>query len=381
MSLSDRSSEHHDHLLIPKRHFYIGTGIFVLVVLTLIGLIFFGVLGIQSNDAPITEELLRKLNSLEAKVNDTTQKMNEVFRLKEKIDQQLNPKSNLNKPGDGKGGLYEPLEPLHLSNDRVRLSQSLRALDQSMSQIDRQLPVLKDQLNQSLITLSKLPEGVPLVGDYKVTSEFGGRPDPFMSKSSLHSGVDFSAAIGTPVLAAAQGIVTKVVRNDPGFGNFIEITHAKNVVTKYAHLDQVLVSNDDNLSKGTLIGTVGNTGRSTGAHLHFEIHVDNLPIDPMSIISPYPVKPNAASLGVYQASVQAKCANLKLILKDPNSPLMKDCLARGGLPSDEIVIAKRAKDSIKYNKTQKETGFANTNHCAMIDEENRLIIGTKASCQ
>jgi len=381
MSLPERTPEHRDHLLIPKRPFYIGVTLFALTMLGVLVALLFGWLNFQFEQTPVNEELVSKLNSLETKINDTTQKMNDVFRLKEKIDQQFFPKSTTNKPGDGKGGLFQPIESLELSKSSSSLLSSLNALDQSMSKIDQQLPILKEQLNQSLVTLSRLPEGVPLVGEYKITSEFGGRADPFFTKSSLHSGVDFSAAIGTPVLAAAPGVVVKAVQHDPGFGNFIEIVHDKNVLTKYAHLDQILVGINDKVGKGSLIGTVGNTGRSTGSHLHFEVHVNNQPVDPMSIISPYPVKPNAASLGMYQASVQAKCANLKLIVKDKNSPLMKDCLARGGTTNDEIVIAKRANDSIKFKGSQKETGFANTNHCSKIDEENRLIIGTKDSCQ
>jgi murein DD-endopeptidase MepM/ murein hydrolase activator NlpD len=376
MSLQESSnaqSEH--HLLIPKRHVYLGAGVIVLCILILIA---FGLkIGFQNNSESLNQELISKLNALESKVNETAQQMNEVFRLKEKIDKQL-PTNNPNpaKPGDGKGGLFAPIEPLHLSDENVQLSHSLRALDTSMSQINKQLPLLKDQLNRSLVLLSHLPEGVPLIGPYKLTSEFGDRSDPFVNKAALHSGVDFSAPIGTPVLSTANGIITKAVLNDVGYGNFVEVTHAQGVITKYAHLDQILVSKDDKVGKGSLIGTVGNTGRSTGSHLHFEVLVNNTPVDPMSVISPYPVKPNASSLGMYQASVSAKCANLKLIVNDVNSPLMKECLSRGGMPVDQIIMAKRTKE---FAKAQKETGFP-TNHCTKIDEENRLIVGTKSAC-
>lgn len=379
MSLQESSnSQNEHHLLIPKRHLYLGVGIAVFCILLLVLFIVFGsALGLKGNSEPVNQELITKLNSLESKVNDTAQQMNEVFRLKEKIDKQLPTKPNPSKPGDGKGGLFTPIEQLHLSNEGVALSSSIRAIDASMSQINQQLPLLKDQLNRSLALLSNLPEGVPLIGAYKITSEFGGRADPFMNKSALHSGVDFSAPIGTPVLSTANGIISKVAFNDVGYGHFIEITHPQGVVTKYAHLDQILVSKDDKVGKGSLIGTVGNTGRSTGSHLHFEVIVNNTPVDPMSVISPYPVKPNTASLGMYQASVSAKCANLKLIVSDANSPLMKECLSRGGMPVDQVIMAKRTKD---FSKAQKETGFP-TNHCAKIDEENRLIVGTKSACQ
>lgn len=376
MSLQESSNTQNEHhLLIPKRHVYLGAGFILLCVLILIA---FGLkIGFKNNSESLNHDLISKLNALESKVNETAQQMNEVFRLKEKIDKQLpTNKPNPAKPGDGKGGLFSPIEPLNLSDENVEFAHSLRALDTSMSQINKQLPLLKDQLNRSLVLLSHLPEGVPLIGAYKLTSEFGDRSDPFVNKAALHAGVDFSAPIGTPVLSTANGIISKAVLNDVGYGNFVEITHAQGVITKYAHLDQILVSKDDKVGKGSLIGTVGNTGRSTGPHLHFEVLVNNTPVDPMSVISPYPVKPNAASLGMYQASVSAKCANLKLIVNDVNSPLMKECLSRGGMPVDQIIMAKRTKE---FAKAQKETGFP-TNHCAKIDEENRLIVGTKSAC-
>lgn len=379
MSLQESSTTQSErHLLIPKRHVYLGVGLIVFCVLLLLILIGFGLkVGFNHQSESLNQELISKLNALESKVNETAQQMNEVFHLKEKIDKQLPTKPSSNKPGEGKGGLFIPIEPLQLSDESVTLSKSLRAIDSSMTQINQQLPLLKDQLNRSLTLLSNLPEGVPLIGAYKVTSEFGGRADPFMNKAAAHSGVDFSAPIGTPVLSTANGIISKVAFNDVGYGHFIEITHAQGVITKYAHLDQILVNKDDKVGKGSLIGTVGNTGRSTGSHLHFEVIVNNVPVDPMSVISPYPVKPNAASLGMYQASVSAKCANLKLIVNDVNSPLMKECLSRGGMPVDQVIMAKRTKD---FAKAEKETGFP-TNHCAKIDEENRLIVGTKSACQ
>jgi murein DD-endopeptidase MepM/ murein hydrolase activator NlpD len=375
-SIESSSTPQERHLLIPKRHVYIGVGILVLCVLAFLVLLAMGLkVGFNQNLEPLSAEMISKLNALETKVNDTAQQVNEVFRLKEKIDQQL-PKKVPANPGDGKGGIFQPIPMIDVTREDRGLSSSLLNINSSMSQISRQLPELKDQLNRSLVLLSNLPEGVPLIGTYKLTSEFGDRSDPFVTKAALHTGVDFSAPVGTPVLSTANGVVSKSVLNDSGYGNFIEITHAQGVITKYAHLDQVLVSKDEKVTKGSLIGTVGNTGRSTGSHLHFEVIVDNLPVNPMSVISPYPVKPNAASLGMYQANVSAKCANLKLILNDVNSPLMKECLARGGLQTDQLVIAKRSKD---LSKAQKETG-STTNHCTTIDDENRLIVGTKSAC-
>jgi hypothetical protein len=235
---------------------------------------------------------------------------------------------------------------------------------------------LKVSLSDTLISLSNLPNGVPLAGPYSLSSEYGIRLDPFINKPAMHTGVDFSATIGTPVLAAAPGVVSKIVEGDSGYGNFIEITHPKGIVTKYAHLNEILVKANQNLNKGDLIGTVGNTGRSTGPHLHFEILANNAPIDPMGVISPYPVKPNPSEIAIYSASTKAKCANLKLLVSDMNSPLMRECLQSGGKNVNEMLLAKRAQDNLK---AAKPNGFPN--HCYKVDQENRLIVGTKSACE
>lgn len=368
-----------DHISIKKSHLTI-----VLVVLICICAATLGILianGLKFGFGPkldeeMNAEMAIRLNALENKLNGSIKQLNEIILLKEKLEKQA-PNEKVVPPTSGKGGIFIPVEPLSIekeANNSVRTA--IEKFDQRISDIDRSIPRLKEPLSLALVSLSNLPNGVPLAGSYTLSSEYGMRVDPLTNRSALHSGVDFSAPIGTPVLSAAPGIVTKVVELDPGYGNFIEISHPKGIVTKYAHLNEILVRQFQTLNKGDLIGTVGSTGRSSGPHLHFEILANGEFVDPMGVISPYPVRANVGSIAVYSATVKAKCANLKLIISDEKSPLMQECLRSGGKNANEIMLAKRAQESLKNQKTN---GFPN--HCYKVDQENRLIVGTKSACE
>ncbi len=101
----------------------------------------------------------------------------------------------------------------------------------------------------------------------------------------MHSGIDIAGAIGTPVKAAAAGTVEFASWTNGGYGNLIDIRHADGSMTRYAHLDRVLVRQGDCVSQGQMIGEMGSTGRSTGPHLHFEIHlVGQGAVDPMAYL-------------------------------------------------------------------------------------------------
>jgi len=115
----------------------------------------------------------------------------------------------------------------------------------------------------------KLPVGNPLPGA-AISSSFGKRVDPFHRKSAFHSGIDFKAKSGTPVLASGSGKVIKAGRNG-GYGLMVEIDHGHGITTRYAHLSKILVKAGARVSDKQKIGRVGSTGRSTGPHLHYEV--------------------------------------------------------------------------------------------------------------
>lgn len=117
-----------------------------------------------------------------------------------------------------------------------------------------------------------------------VTSEFGMRTHPILKTRKFHSGMDFHASQGTPVLAAHDG---KIVRAEffSSYGNTIDILGSNGLLTRYAHLSKINVTNGASVSAGQPIGNVGSTGRSTGPHLHFEVRINDNPVNPVSFIN------------------------------------------------------------------------------------------------
>jgi len=129
--------------------------------------------------------------------------------------------------------------------------------------------------------LRKTPSIWPVKGF--ITDGFGYRIDPFTGKRAFHKGIDISARRGTPIIAPADGIVTKAGKTK-GYGNSVVISHQNNITTRYGHLKDIFVKKGQRVKRGDVIGTVGNTGRSTGPHLHFEILVNGKPVNPKDYI-------------------------------------------------------------------------------------------------
>ncbi len=113
-----------------------------------------------------------------------------------------------------------------------------------------------------------------------VTSSFGDREDPFSGNEAIHKGVDIAANSGTDIKCAAEGTVLSVGYDEFGYGNYIIIQHSQSVETLYAHCSRIIAKKGQKVKAGEVLAKVGNTGRSTGSHLHFEISVNGLQIDP-----------------------------------------------------------------------------------------------------
>jgi murein DD-endopeptidase MepM/ murein hydrolase activator NlpD len=133
-----------------------------------------------------------------------------------------------------------------------------------------------DRLTRTLLTV---PVRKPLAGEMETSSGFGVRLDPFIRAPAMHTGLDFRGATGEPVRATAAGKVTTAGWNG-GYGRLIEIDHGNGFSTRYGHLSEILVSEDQLIKPGQLIGRVGSTGRSTGPHLHYETRIDGDAVDP-----------------------------------------------------------------------------------------------------
>ena len=178
------------------------------------------------------------------------------------------------KPGkDGRGG---PLIAAPLSADDLQ-----RAVDTLAQQLDAKgdtWSMLENQLLDERIRKNLLPTSLPLDSGWNISS-FGWRLDPITGESARHEGVDFTADVGTPVKSAAAGVVVNVERH-PQYGNLVEIDHGNDLVTRYAHCSQILVQPGTLVKRGQLIAEVGNTGRTTGPHLHFEVRIKGIAQNP-----------------------------------------------------------------------------------------------------
>ena len=145
--------------------------------------------------------------------------------------------------------------------------------------LDRTLVRL--QAAQRLI--AALPLSSPL-DSYRITSPFGTRKDPMTGRRAVHRGVDMAAPWNARALAPAPGRVIRAGRH-PAYGLMVEVDHGMGIVTRYAHLKKLLVKKGDKVDFRQPVGVVGNTGRSTGPHLHYEIRIDGEPLDPAGFIA------------------------------------------------------------------------------------------------
>ena len=133
-------------------------------------------------------------------------------------------------------------------------------------------------------THSSTPTIYPLKGEVTISSKYGKRVHPISHESKMHNGIDFKAELGTSVIATADGIVLKVEFLPKGYGNKITIQHDGNIQTIYAQLETVKVKEGDQVSQKDIIAAVGNSGKSTGPHLHYEVIVNHNFVDPLQFI-------------------------------------------------------------------------------------------------
>jgi murein DD-endopeptidase MepM/ murein hydrolase activator NlpD len=163
------------------------------------------------------------------------------------------------------------------------LQATLSDLDQLTSQNTDLLTVMESRLFDQKIRNMMVPTQQPVKAGH-VGSSFGWRIDPFTGRSALHTGLDFQADPGTPILAAAGGVVV-AQEVHPAYGNMVEIDHGNDLITRYAHASKVWVRIGDLVKRGQKIADVGTTGRSTGPHLHFEVMVQGVPQDPQKFLA------------------------------------------------------------------------------------------------
>lgn len=147
---------------------------------------------------------------------------------------------------------------------------------------EQQLGILESLFHNRKLADETWLSGQPVEKGW-VSSQYGMRTDPFSGSRTMHNGIDFAGKEGSNVLAVAAGVVTWT-GSESGYGNMVEISHGDGFVTRYAHNKQNLVAPGDLVRKGDPIALVGTTGRSTGAHVHYEVYKHGRPVDPSSYV-------------------------------------------------------------------------------------------------
>lgn len=162
-----------------------------------------------------------------------------------------------------------------------RLRQEVERFRDLASQQETSLEALVEQLRGRRDLLARTPSIWPTQG--WLTCGFGYRQSPFTGLREFHRGVDVSAKPGTPVIAPADGVVVEA-GNDPDYGNIVRLDHGLGYKTFYAHLSETVVKKGQRVHRGQMIGNVGNTGRSTGPHLHYEVHLNGTAMNPLRYV-------------------------------------------------------------------------------------------------
>ncbi|WP_407470768.1 M23 family metallopeptidase [Xanthomonas campestris] len=178
----------------------------------------------------------------------------------------------------GVGGGDEPVNDMPVQS----LKQDLGQLEQQFSASGQQLNVLASLMFDHQLEQNSVPSRMPIRNTY-ITSGFGGRADPFDGGSAFHKGVDFHANVGDPVMSVADGVVSYAgVRG--GYGNVVEVDHGNGYVTRYAHNSRLVVKVGDLVRAGQQVAKAGSSGRSTGAHVHFEVWADGRVVNPRKFL-------------------------------------------------------------------------------------------------
>jgi len=216
----------------------------------------------------------REINAVAARVGELQIQANRLNALGERLAKDgkfTDGEFNFDKlPGAGGDETVEDVKSKDLLSD-------LSALQVQFDNSGRQLSVLEAMLFDQHLEMSRTPSTLP--GRGYITSTFGTRSDPFSGGRAHHKGIDFEANIGDPVFAAADGVVSFTgVKN--GYGNVVEVDHGNGYTTLYAHNSAFTVRAGDLVRAGQQVAKAGSTGRSTGPHIHFEVHTNGVAVNP-----------------------------------------------------------------------------------------------------
>tara|TARA_Y100001970_G_scaffold134911_2_gene166054 strand:+ start:52350 stop:53285 length:936 start_codon:yes stop_codon:yes gene_type:complete len=238
----------------------------------------------QQNNSILEQKIIQQNNQIDILLNavnsikNRDENLRELLRLPS-IDDDIREL--------GVGGGIDSIKDLNDLNYLLPNQFDLDILLKNIDFIERSINLenlsyeeIENKINENLDYFLHYPAIYPVsVGKKSLTSRYGYRSDPFTKKRRFHEGDDFSCKIGVPVIATANGVV-KISKRYGSFGNYIEIDHGNGYVTAYGHLSKRIVKKGDKVVRGQEIGAVGNTGRSTAPHLHYEVQYNKKHVNP-----------------------------------------------------------------------------------------------------
>jgi murein DD-endopeptidase MepM/ murein hydrolase activator NlpD len=282
-------------ITLTRRHLVTAIAVFVLMLLTLSSMFsYLTVRHAAEIRLPFLQDMLRSISLEEAgRTRDLVRE--NLANMASRLGQMQGQLMQLDSLGERLAGMagvklkdVRPTPAQHegrggplLRPDSITPGALQQALDELARQVEARsaaLTTLESRILDERIRQNMLPTSVPVIDGVR-SSGFGWRADPFTGLSALHEGLDFNAEPGTPIHAAAAGIVQNVERH-PEYGNVVDIDHGDELITRYAHASLVLVKEGQIVKRGQQIAAVGSTGRSTGSHLHFEVRIKGVPQNP-----------------------------------------------------------------------------------------------------
>ena len=225
--------------------------------------------------------LNKKLTQIEAVVSHLEDRDNNLYRVY--FEASSIPEEQ-RKAGFGGVNRYKDLEGYDNSELIINTAKRLDILSKQTVVQSRSL----DEIERLAVNKAELIEAIPSIQPIKnedltrMASGYGYRIDPFTKKRRFHYGMDFSAKKGTPIYATGNGIVQRADNRSSGYGRHIRIDHGFGYISLYGHLEKYNVRRGQKVKRGDIIGFVGNTGRSVGPHVHYEIFKDNKKINPLN---------------------------------------------------------------------------------------------------
>ena len=273
----------------------VGAHLLFLLASALMGLIWLFVFGLMDVQTPNVKKLKRENENLALNIKLMNKQLDDAYKVLADIENRdnkiyrtyfdTNPISDAQRKS-GLGGVnrYKDLEGYSNSDliigARKKIDQLRKELAVQSESFDEIAKLAKEK--ESL--LSRIPAIQPVKNEdlTRVASGWGWRIDPFTKARKFHFGMDFTAKTGTPVYASGDGKVKRADNNSSGYGNHVRIDHGNGYVSLYAHLSRYNVHKGQRVKRGDIVGFVGNTGRSTGPHLHYEIFKDGTRINPLN---------------------------------------------------------------------------------------------------